>query len=216
MRILSKRSEKFQDFVRAFPDNEVDDGSCILVDSGDETFIAEPRLNVLAMFKYWAKSANNGQIVAVSTEPPVSKEELCQTPMVDAVCLLHIGSTCVPVNVSFRSKTKTQFADSVDGMLKKVTRDEWFGKSEHHAGTKAIPNPYARFTSVIRFKRGKTANGPYCAFEPVHQVITKEQLQAVYTCFQENGSRIQAMITKFKEHVAKVQADSGKPPVDAK
>jgi hypothetical protein len=78
---------------------------------------------------------------------------------VDAVGLLHLGSTCVPVNLSFRSRTKTQFMDSVDGMLRKVCKPEWFGKSEHHKATEQIPQAYARFTSTIRFKRGKGPNG---------------------------------------------------------
>jgi hypothetical protein len=87
LRFLSKRSEKFPEFVKQFPGSKVDDGSAILVDSGDETFIAEPRLNILAYIKYFGKCDNDGSIAAVSLEPPLVRKSYAKR-------LLWMRSVC--------------------------------------------------------------------------------------------------------------------------
>jgi hypothetical protein len=164
---------------------------------------------ILKFFQYWGKINQDGSLEAVSLEAPISREELCQTPIVDAIGFLHLGSSCIPVKLSFRNKTKTQFMDSIDGMMKKVTKPEWFSKSDHHAGTEAIPQAFARFTTSIRFKRGSSKNGPYCAYEAIHQVVSKERLQALVDTMTNDKLRIGAMVQQFNEHVDKIKKDAG-------
>ena len=208
--VSEKNGRAFAEYVGKFGKDFLD-GSCVLVDEGDEEWLSEPTINLLAYNKYFAQIDNTGELLAVRSTPPMDKDELCQIPCVDCAVLVHRNGFCVPAMMSFRREVKVQFIDSVVGQLHKVSKDEWFRKSDYHESTRQIPEAYARFTSHVSFFRdvGKKSKLPFTAFNAKHECITKERLQAIYNCMTHDISRVQAVMNAFNRRKEQVLKDAG-------
>jgi hypothetical protein len=208
--VSEKNGRVFAEYMSKFG-SEFKDGCCVLVDEGDEEWLQEPRISLLAYHKYFGNIDSTGELVAVSLNPPVSKDDLCVVPCVDCAVLVHHNGYCVPAMMSFRREVKVQFIDSVVGQLHKVTKDEWYRKSDYHESTRKIPQAYARFTSYVSFYRavGAKSKQPFTAFNAKHECITREQLQAIYTCMTDDRNRVEAVMNTFNRRKEQVTTQAG-------
>lgn len=214
IKFVSSKSDKFNEVLQQHP--KAVDGSAILVQDGVETLLEEVTVHTVKYFKYWGNIDNSGTLLATSLKQPVNAEDICKIPCVEAVHVLVHKGNVIPVIVSYRRATRTQFIDSIDGLMGKNGKlrdanDVWYAKSDQHKHSVTIPQVWARFTTTLIPKRGvvKTGSGKgsaYCAFQCKHDVVTIEGYKALTT--KLDMKLLNSSVSKLNERIASISAGS--------
>lgn len=206
IKFLSTKSKKFADYKLQFPN--ADEGSPVLTEDGVETLLESVQVHTITYFKYWGNIDASGELQAVILKPSLESGNLCTTPCINAVFVLHLANKAIPVIASFRRNTRAQFVDSIDGMINKLkdVNDTWYNTDDYHTHTKTINPLWARFTSSIVFKRGVSKTGKakglaYCAFNAKHQAVTIDEYKKLVGTLDRN--RLNEAVAAFN----KVKAD---------